>query len=268
MKFKKLLASPVFSVIAFVLAAGLLIFSSVSGARAALTIRSTDYQGEISLDDIGVSLVENGELVSTRDYANSSKVNVAWLEARGDLLSGMLAEGETLKLGKAYTEKLAVRNTGTINEFVRVTVYKYWVDANGNKLTNLSPSLIDLKFEEGNGWVMDKNSSTDERTVMYYTKRLPVGTSDGKNDTPALTSTLTIDPKAAVEVTQTETAVDGNHKTIKTTYTYDTKTFVVEATADAVQDHHADHAIPSAWGVKLSGFTADGDSVSSVTYDF
>lgn len=263
MKLKKLLASPVFSVVAFVLAAALLIFSSVGGARAALTIQSTDYQGEIVLNDIGVSLVENGEPITVRNYADSSKVNVSWLETKGDLLKNMLADGESLILGKTYTEAIAASNTGSIPEFVRVTVYKYWVDENGNKLTTLSPSLIDLQFEEGNGWVMDTNSSTDERTVMYYQNRLAVD-----EITPPMTSTLTIDPNAAKEVSYTTVKQDGDYRTFTTVYSYDSKAFVVEATVDAVQDHHADHAIPSAWGVKLSSFTQDGDSVSSVVYDF
>lgn len=263
MRIKKILSSTSFSVIAFVLAAGLLIFSSVSGARAALTIQSTDYQGEISLDDIGVTLTENGIDVSTRDYNNSNEDFVSWSTAQGVLLADMLKEDGELKLGKKYDEKLAVRNSGTINEFVRVSVYKYWVDENKNKLRSLDPGYIDIQFKEGNGWVLDEKSSTPERTVMYYEKRLDVGES-----TPEFTSTLTINPDAAVEVSHTDVVKKDGFTTFTTTYKYDTKTFVLEATVDAVQDHHADHAIPSAWGVKLSGFTQDGDSVSSVQYGF
>ena len=76
MKLKKLLASPVFSVVAFVLAAGLLIFSSVGGARAALTIQSTDYQGEISLDDIANSIAVSASTCTRlfKEYTNKTPI--------------------------------------------------------------------------------------------------------------------------------------------------------------------------------------------------
>ena len=59
-KFKKILASPITTIAAFVLAAGLLLFSSIGGARAALTYFSDDYAANIQLQEIGVTLVENG----------------------------------------------------------------------------------------------------------------------------------------------------------------------------------------------------------------
>ena len=33
--------------------------------------------------------------------------------------------------------------------------------------------LIDLNLKEGSGWVIDKNASTKERTILYYTGILP-----------------------------------------------------------------------------------------------
>ena len=59
-KAKKILTSPVTTIAAFVLAAGLLLFSSVGGARAALTYFSDDYSSDIRLEEIGVTLLENG----------------------------------------------------------------------------------------------------------------------------------------------------------------------------------------------------------------
>ena len=78
-KLKKMIASPVTTVAAFAVAAGLLLFSSIGGARAALTYFSDDYAANIQLHEIGVTLVENGAPVE------------------GELLKGLLAEGEELE---------------------------------------------------------------------------------------------------------------------------------------------------------------------------
>ena len=101
------------------------------------------------------------------------------------------------------------------------------------KDTTLSPDLIDLNLKEGSGWVIDKNASTKERTILYYTGILPAGKS-----TPALSDTLTIDGSIATKVKQDVTEKDG-YKTITTTYAYDGYNFQLEAEADAVQTHNA-----------------------------
>ena len=115
------------------------------------------------------------------------------------------------------------------------------------KDTTLSPDLIDLNLnlKEGSGWVIDKNASTKERTILYYTGILPAGKS-----TPALSDTLTIDKSIATKVTQDVKEEDG-YKTITTTYAYDGYNFQLEAEADAVQTHNAQDAIKSAWGVDV-----------------
>lgn len=220
---KKLLSKPVVPVAAFVLAAGLLLFSGVGGARAALTYYSETYSGRVELQDIGVALKENGTTVS------------------GSLLTGMLGEGESVKPGMKYDEVLAVENTGSINQFVRVSIYKYWLDENGNKVTQVSPDLIDLNLT-GNGWIVDESSSTAERTVLYYSSVLAAGATSA-----SFADSLTIDPLIASKVTQTE-SVSGGYRTITTTYDYDGLTFCLEASVDAVQEHNSEDAIWSAWG--------------------
>ena len=46
----------------------LLIGSTVGSARAALTYYSENYGAQVTVSNIGVSLLENGETVSRRDY--------------------------------------------------------------------------------------------------------------------------------------------------------------------------------------------------------
>ncbi len=238
-KLKKWIFSPAATIVAFVLAAGLLLFSSVGGTWAALTYFSETYSSQVQMFDIGVTLVENGEDVSWRNY-NAKDADGTWNEVTGKLLSNMLAEGEELALGKPYREELSVRNSGTINQYVRVSVYKYWVDENGQKLQNMDPSLIDLHYiNQGGAWLLDEGASTDERTVLYYSQLLNAGDS-----TPLFSDTLTIDGSIATFCKQ-EPGEDG---TVVTTYTYNGKQFCLEAKVDAVQENNAEAAILSAWG--------------------
>lgn len=237
----------------FALAVVMLLSSSVGGARAALTYYSETYSSRVQMYSIGVSLLENGEKVSWRDY--NSGGNGSWDESTGELLQNMLAEGESLKPGKEYREELCVQNTGTINQYVRVRIYKYWVDKEGNKesdqLRELSPELIHLNLVNlGTDWIEDTEGSTAERTILYYNKMLPAGEGE-VSKTPLFADKLTIDGKLATKVSQTEEQ-NGNYTTIITTYLYDGVQFRLKVEVDAVQEHNAEDAILSAWGRKVS----------------
>ena len=237
--------------VALLAAAGLLLLGSAVGStRAALTYYSENYGAEISVPSIGVTLVENGAAVSSRDYEGDG-----WSESAGTLLSGMLEEGEKLALGKPYEEALSVTNSGTIDAFVRVILTRSWVNSEGEKDTSLSPELIDLNLLAGNGWVVDEAASTAERTVLYYTSAVPAGGS-----TAALSDTISIDPAVGTKVeNQTvSTDADGN-ETITTTFAYDGYRFSLSAEVNAVQTHNAEDAIRSAWGIDV---ISDGNTIS------
>lgn len=228
-KLKKMIASPVTTVAAFAVAAGLLLFSSIGGARAALTYFSDDYAANIQLHEIGVTLVENGAPVE------------------GELLKGLLAEGEELKLGTAYQEQLNVYNSGVINEYVRVSIHKYWMDREGEKIRTLSPELIGLNLVNlGTDWLIDQEASTRERTVLYYNKLLA-----SQSETPLFADKLTIDGSIADRVGETR-ETSGGYTTITVTYEYDGARFCIEAKVDGVQEHNAQDAIWSAWGRRVT----------------
>lgn len=233
-KLKKFVSSPRVTLVLFVLAAALLLFSGIGGARAALTYYvDNPFTAQLAVSSIGVTLMENGEAVA----ANGSE---------GALLGNMLVGDEALKPGKAYDEVLSVYNSGAIDQFVRVSIYKYWQDADG-KACDLSPELIGLNLT-GNGWVVDEAASTPERTVLYYTSVLPAGGASAP-----LSDKLTISDMLATKVT----AGENENGTYTITYDYDGVSFHIEAAVDAVQSHNAEDAILSAWGrsVTVSGGT-------------
>ena len=241
--------SPVMTLGLFVLAVALLLGSSIGGTRAALTYYSETYTSRIQMYDIGITLLENDKAISWRNY--SSAGDGTWEVGPGDLLKEMLAEGETLTLGKKYQEELKVRNTGTINEYVRVSIYKYWLDENGKKICDLSPDLIHLNLVNlGTDWIVDEKASTEERTVLYY-NRLLYSEGQGTSETALFADSLTIDDSIAKKVSQ-ETEEIGNYTTITTTYDYDGVSFRVEVEVDAVQEHNAEDAVWSAWGRRVT----------------
>lgn len=264
--------SPMMTAALFLVALGLLLGSSIGGTRAALTYYSETYSSRIQMYDIGVSLIENGNKVSWRDY--SSAGDGTWDSNTGTLLENMLSEGEKLTLGKKYTEELKIRNTGSINQYVRVSIYKYWLppkaedskeegsgaeDPKAEKLRDLSPDLIKLNLVNlGTDWIEDEGARTAERTVLYYNKLL-YAEGQGASETPLFADSLIIDGSIAEKVSQ-ETSPDG--KTITTTYDYDGVSFRIEVEVDAVQEHNAQDAIWSAWGKRVS--VGSGGAISRV----
>lgn len=220
-------------------AALLLVGSTVGSTRAALTYYSENYSAQMNMQSIGISLLENDKVVSSRDYVSNNE----WKgTSQGTLLTNLLGKDETFTPGKKYNEAISVKNSGTIDTFVRVIITKSWQDEEGNKNTTLSPDLIELNFLTDNGWQIAKDQSTTERTVLYYTKAVAAGDS-----TPALSDTIRIKPSIAKDVTK---HVDGN--TITYTYKYNGYTFHIDAEVDAVQTHNAKDAIKSAWGVDVN----------------
>ena len=276
-KFRKILRSPVTSIALFAVAAVLLITSVIGGSRAALQIESENYNAQVELYDIGVTLKENGTSISSRDYdrtGQSSDSETYWTKTQGALVtnlkdtSGNPVETKDFKIGQKYQEKLTVQNTGVnsekhIDTFVRVNVYKYWVLIDGEgkavKHPELDSSLIDLHFVEGSGWTIDKKASNDERTVLYYGKVLKAG----DETTPfADTFMISSDIKYVGKKIDSTTKIDGNKKVTEytATYNYDGMAFVIEAEVDAVQTHNAQKAANSAWGNGV--VTISGDSLT------
>ena len=218
-KFRDFLSRPSVTLTLLALALVLLGGSTLGGARAALTVESQDYTSRIEVKSIDVALVENDETVS-------------------DTLN--LTGGEKLAVGKTYDERLAVKNTGKIGEYVRVSVYKYWLDENGDKYPDMDSKWIELGLTTGSGWSVDSGSTYDnqERIVLYYSD--PLAPDEVSN--PFMDS-FTVNKQAGRLVTQTK----GN--VIHTTYVYNDKSLCLEVHVDGVQEHNADTAKLSAWGV-------------------
>ncbi len=212
-------------------AALLLLAGSVGSAMAALTYYSEIYESPLAMQEIGIQL-----------YENNTAVDVG-----GTLLANLVPEGETFAIGKKYDENIDVGNSGVIDQFIRVVIYRYWTDGNGQKNVNLDPSLI--KYEMEDGWIHDAAQSTPEREVYYY------NTAVGGGGVVDVISKLSCDNAVLDTVSQTN---DGKG-TITTHYLYDGKVMALKVEASGVQTHNAEDAILSAWGANV---TVTGNSLS------
>ena len=237
-KFREFLSKPVVTVVLFALALLLLGSGTVGGARAALNIESQYYNSEVELYDIGVALIEQQANGNFKVVAGKN----ALMGETSPIGTAIKTDGKLLP-GKTYSEVLAVRNTAQIDEYVRVSVFKYWQDANGNKAPEMYSKWIQLGFVTGNGWEIDESSTTEERTMLYYGPKVAPG-----EDTTPFLSTVTIDDTILTKVHQDVFKEDGITK-IQTTYIYNGNRFCIDVIVDSVQDHNAEQAKISAWGV-------------------
>lgn len=254
---KKFWRSTAMTGVMFALAVMLLFAGIVGGTQAALQTPSDSFVSAFNMRHIGVTLLENEKEVAWRNYGQNAGSGFSDTSAVGNLVLNDLDGDAELKLGKQYPFEISVQNSGTIDQYVRVTIRKYWVKNatgsgdkgyftdQGEKIIDdiYKPDYIELSYNGSaynNGrWIVDPNAHTVERDVYYYNGILSPGQkSDLLFDHLAISNNVT---------TASAKTVDGN-KTIYT-YAYDGYGFVIEAEVDAVQTHNKDAAIASAWGL-------------------
>ena len=266
-RLKKLAASSAVTMAALVLAVALLGFSGIGGARAALTYYSEDYVSTMQLQEIGVTLRENGATVATgrevgkEEDQRTSNPLLANLKLQGEGEAIVdVAKNEPFQLGTHYLEVLDVFNptannvvdgASNITQYVRVTIYRYWAKVTGTssiKYTELDSSLIQLWLNgenldtelgaaalAANGWLVDTTATTAERLVLYYAEPVAPG-----GTTNPFADHFSIDPEAGL-------LVDEDNE-----FLYKDMDFCLEIKVDAVQDHNAEDAIRSAWGANVT----------------
>lgn len=232
------------TLVLFLCASSLLLLGTVSGIQATLTYFSAYYTAQIEAADIGVTLVENGTDLSYRNYSGRDN---RWNTHTGTLAATLPDQsGGKIQLGRLYREELSLRNSGKIDQYVRVRIFRSWVDEAGEKITTLSPALIDIHFLT-DSWLLDESASTPERTVLYYPYILAPG-----QETPLFADTLRLDSAIASSVREETQVREDGTIVIRAIYAYDGMRFCLEVEADALQTHNAEDAIRSAWGVDAS----------------
>lgn len=218
--------------IVFLLTVAALVAVMANTAQAALNKQSETYEATIELTSLDVGLTENGDI----------------REGKDTLLANLIPDGQKLSFGKWYSEELAAQNTGAQPEYMRVVVHRYWLDDGGQKMTNLDPSLIELKLAKG--WVVDESASTAEQIVLYSVNPVAVGASlPFANEMRISADVLAATKQETVKSADVADVPQGGQSYSYTTYTYDNYKFGISVEVDAVQTHNAADAIKGAWGI-------------------
>ena len=196
--------------------------------------------GANEMYSLGISLIENDNVISYRNYNNESN--------EYDTKEGVLVEqfGITKDFipGKIYQEKLAAKNTGEIDQYIRVQIYKFWTNKDGEKLRN-NPDLINMNITNDTRWIIDESASTAERTVLLYNEIL-------KKDevTPNFLESFYVDSSIRNKVHYT-TRKEGENTIIMTERAFNGINLNIEVKVDAISVHNAQDQIWSAWGIKV-----------------
>ena len=244
------------------------------GTQAKLSIFSDYYIADFELDHLQVHLIENGKDVCHGENEMTSVHRYDSGEARDQKYHGNLVEylgykndthyGDTpayelgtpgsIEPGRTYKEEISAKNGQDIDQYVRLTVKKYWVDPDGKKATYLDPALIKLTYNgkayNSGDWQRNKKEHSAESETYYLTSMLKAN-----NKSPLLFNELTIDNSIVSEenmTTEVKENKEGNKITKIYTYSYDydNYTFYIEASVQAIQTHNVNDAIDSLWGVE------------------
>ena len=245
--------------------AAVLLFAGggVAGTRAALNIQSEYYRAQFYLNHLQIHLLENGEDVCGGENDLNGKAKVT-----GRLATSLEYEDEnnlgTVEPGKVYREEIAAKNTSDIDEFVRLTIKKYWVKTEEGKVVmkngepekadQMDPNWIHLMYDgeetfNSSAWMKNSAEETAESCTYYYKTDL-----NGGADTAPLFDQIKIDGKVAEigkTIPEETVAADGTKKTVYTyEYKYDGCAFFIEADVQSIQTHNINDAIKSQWGVQ------------------
>lgn len=273
---KKVLRSPVVTGLMFLAAIALLVTGSFGTTQAALQYRSQDHESTYVLKHIGVALLENEGQIAHRTYGDKAESGFTDVQ-NGSITLNELNNDKQVKIGKQYPCIIQAENTGTIDQYVRVIIRKYWVKTasdpggqgyfktdgkivNGEKVADpavigvtkitddiYDPDYILLNVNKGDStntydstaWYKDESFSK-ECDVYYYK-----GILEPEKTTAPLFNYLAISNEIS-KYKMVNVSTDG-YTTIYT-YAFDGYGFVIEAEVDAIQTHHARAAMISAWG--------------------
>lgn len=175
----------------------------------------------------------------------AATLNIEW-NGQQNISAPVLLEMQNYNLMPAdiieLTNTYSVKNTGSVDSYIRVTVTKYWTDESGNKMPELDASNIYLQADTDN-WLQAEqlfgDQTMNETQVFYYKYPVAAGHS-------------TADLLKQIEIS----ASIGNE--------YTNKKVQLEAVADAVQFAGANESelnakgILASWGVAAT-FDANGN---------
>ena len=130
--------------------------------------------------------------------------------------------------GERIDYPVKVKNTGDYPLYAKITVKIYWSEDN-KKYYNGNSSLITLLNKNGDDWIIDDETDTNNKEVVYFYSRKPIE--------PNKTSSEFISQVAVSE------NVSVKDRTLKLN---------VDCTVDAIQNIDVKNAMMAEWGLDVN----------------
>lgn len=178
---------------------------------------------------IGVCIVENGERLEKDDD-----------EDEFTLFESI--DTSKTRIGKKYPYEVCAKNSGDMNEFVRVIITKN-ITCDDNK--KISPSLFILEFDDGTNWLTDEKTVTENGVTMYCKKMITPG-----EETANFIKSYMLDNKAWGLINEETVTEENGYKTMNINYQLDNASISLNITIEAVQASNGADVIENIWGIE------------------
>ncbi|MGN1391346.1 MAG: hypothetical protein ACI4WQ_05070 [Sharpea porci] len=198
---------------------------AVTGFTFAAQYTSADHTKKVSLNTLGISLVQTADasLADAKDEEStpSDRAKVSYTN---------------IIPGKTINEKIAVKTDADSQPaYIRVTATRYWIDKEGKKVEKaegedgyLDPEAIEIETKDQENWKVMKDE--DDPEVIYFYYLLPV---NSDSETSHLMDSFKINEKYA----------DNDYADMSTR---------IDFFAEGVQQSAGKDAILASWGIDVT----------------
>lgn len=196
-------------IIMMVTVAFLFIFLVYQGSMAFFHAE-TEVGAKISAGKLGINLIENST------HENATKIEGGYRYSK--IMPGAMLDNT------AYIEN-AKDNT----LYVRVTAEKFWINKDGEKLSDLDASFIELYTKNPSDWIIIDDAENSNSEIMYFYYKYPIVSGEKTSnvlDSIQISSDLT----------------DKDYRDLQ---------IHLQLFADAVQSYAAQDAVLAEWGIEF-----------------
>lgn len=112
---------------------------------------------------------------SSRNKLSSGNVGIELMDttSEGDAIQSEEGIDFTFAYPGAVKEKETfVQNISDNDLYTRITVTKYWIDEEGNKVIDADPKLIEVVTNDTSNWIIQDSDENDEIVYFYFRKPL------------------------------------------------------------------------------------------------
>lgn len=185
-------------------------------------------------------LVVGGSIAFFRAETNatspmsSTNLGIELMEGKTEEGTQTLSDGtvvlDNVSPGATIDKQLYVENVKESPSYIRVTLTKYWEDADGVKLPEKAAEQIIVDPLDETNWIVQRDKANDEVIYMYY--KAPIETGE-----------VTTNFLNQVKIAQSGADLDNSYTNLKAK---------VDVEVDAIQQYAAQDAILAEWGLEVA----------------